>query len=211
MNNNGIVITVGRQMGSGGRELGRRLAKRLGIDYYDKELLTQAANEAGLCPEFFRDSDEKRPSLARGLYACFPGINPLGSYDAEAYSRGEALYKAQCDYIRRVAERSSCVIVGRTADYILRDYPRVCSIFVSAKTEDCIARVRERQPELSEEQARTFVEKTNKARASFYDYYADKQWGVASSYDLSVSTSAMSIDDLVEVIVAYLQRRFDIR
>ena len=113
--------------------------------------------------------------------------------------------------MRRVASRGSCVIVGRSADYILRNHPRVASIFVSAAKDDCIGRVRRRRPEISIEQARTIVEKTDKARAAFYNFYSDKQWGEAASYDLAVSTCAMDIDNLVEVVADYLQRRFGIQ
>ena len=206
-----IVITIGRQMGSGGHELGRRLAARLGIDFYDKELLMQAACDAGLCPDFFRDSDEKRPSFAGGFFACFPGASPMAYYDAGGFGGGNALYKAQCDFVRRVAAQGSCVIVGRSADYILRDHPRVANIFVSASPEDCVARVCARQPGLSAEQARGIIEKTNKARAAFYNFYSDKQWGEAASYDLAANTSSMPVDDLVEVVIAYLQRRFGLQ
>ncbi len=207
-----IVITIGRQMGSGGHELGRRLASRLGIEFYDKELLMQAACDAGLCPDFFRDSDEKRPSFVGGFFASFPGASPMAYYDGGGFGGGDdALYKAQCDFVRRVASRGSCVIVGRSADYILRDHPRVANIFVSATKDDCIARVCKRRPEVAADQARAIVEKTNKARAAFYNFYSDKQWGEAASYDLTVSTSAMDIDDLVEVVIAYLQRRFGIQ
>lgn len=199
-------------MGSGGHELGRRLAARLGIEFYDKELLLQAACDAGLCPDFFRDSDEKRPGFLGGFFAGFPGIGPMAYYDGGGFGYGDdTLYKAQCDFVRRVASRGSCVIVGRSADYILRDYPRVADIFVSATGDDCVKRVRKRRPELSVDQARAIVEKTNKARAAFYNFYSDKQWGEAASYDLSVSTSAMDIDDLVEVVIDYLRRRFDIQ
>ncbi len=207
-----IVVTIGRQMGSGGHELGRRLASRLGIEFYDKELLMQAACDAGLCPNFFRDSDEKRPSFVGGFLAGFPGVGPMAYYDCGGIGGSDdTLYKAQCDFVHRVASRGSCVIVGRSADYILRDYPRVVSIFVSATKDDCIRRVRERRPELTDEQACAIVEKTDKARAAFYNFYSDKQWGEAASYDLAVSTSAMNIDDLVEVSIVYLQRRFGLQ
>lgn len=207
-----IVVTIGRQMGSGGHELGRRLASRLGIEFYDKELLMQAAFDAGLCPDFFRDSDEKRPSFVGGFFSGFLGAGPMAYYDGGGLGGGDdALYKAQCDFVRRVASRGSCVIVGRSADYILRDHPRVASIFVSAAKDDCIERVCKRRPEVTVDQARATVEKTNKARAAFYNFYSDKQWGEAVSYDLTVSTSAMDIDDLVEVVIVYLQRRFGIQ
>lgn len=166
-----IVVTIGRQMGSGGHELGRRLAARLGIEFYDKELLMQAARDAGLCPDFFRNSDEKRPSFVGGFFANFPGASSMAYYDAGGFGGGyDALYNAQCDFVRRVASRGSCVIVGRSADYILRNHPRVASIFVSAAKDDCIGRVRRRRPEISIEQARTIVEKTDKARAAFYNF-----------------------------------------
>lgn len=200
------VITIGRQMGSGGRIVGRMLAERLGIPFYDKELLMQAAVDAGLSPEFFERNDEKRPSyLAAPLTFSF-GTGHLGWYDC--CSNDDALYTAQCDFIRQIADNGPCVIVGRSADYVLRDRDNVVNIFVHADIDDCVRRVIERNPQFTAEQARTFVEKSNKSRAAFYNFYTEKKWGHATSYDLCLSSSVLAIDDIVGLTVEYLHRRF---
>ena len=202
------VITVGRQMGSGGRQLGRILADRLGIAYYDKELLLQAARAAGLSPEFFEHSDERRPHFISGLFSFNMGHNPMSIYDGSSTIGDDALYRAQCDFIHSIAQQGPCVIVGRSADYILRDVPNVVNIFVHASKEDCVRRVMERDPSKSADQARSFVEKTNKLRANFYNFYTDKKWGDATSYDLCLNASTMSLDDIATVVQAYLETRF---
>lgn len=200
------VITIGRQMGSGGRIVGRKLAERLGIRFYDKELLMQAAVDAGLSPEFFERNDEKRPSyLAAPLTFSF-GTGHLGWFDCG--SNDDALYTAQCNFIRQIADNGPCVIVGRSADYVLRDEPNVVNIFVHADIADCVRRVMERNPQLTSEQARTFVEKSNKSRAAFYNFYTEKRWGHATSYDLCFNSSVLAIDDIVELTAEYLHRRF---
>ena len=203
------VITVGRQMGSGGRQLGRLLANRLGIAYYDKELLLQAARAAGLSPEFFERNDERRPHFISGLFSFNMGMNPMAIYDGATSISDDALYKAQCDFIRHIAENGPCVIVGRSADYVLRDMPNVVNLFVHATKEDCIKRVMARDASKTHDQARSFVEKTNKLRANFYNFYTDKRWGDSTSYDLTLSSSTLPLEKIVDVVVAYLETRFN--
>lgn len=202
------VITIGRQMGSGGRHLGRLLADRLGIPYYDRELLVQAAKDAGLSPEFFEHNDERRPSFLSGLFSFTMGVNPIGYYDSTSGVGDDMLYRAQCDFMHKIAAQGPCVIVGRSADYVLRDVDNIINVFVHANDDDCIARIRQRQPELSIEQARTIRERTNKLRANFYNFYTDKRWGDASSYDLCLNSSTLSLEDITEVIIEYMRHRF---
>lgn len=202
------VITVGRQMGSGGRRLGRLVADRLGIAYYDKELLLHAAKEAGLCPEFFEGHDERRPNFISGIFSFAMGTNPLAFYDGASTIGDDVLYRAQCDFMHRIARQGPCVIVGRTADYVLRDLPNVLNIFVHADADDCAARIVSREPSLSLEQARILAEKTNKLRANYYNFYTDKRWGDAASYHLTMSSSEMSLEDIAEVVIEYARRRF---
>ena len=202
------IITVGRQMGSGGRQLGRLLADRLGIAYYDKELLLQAARAAGLSPEFFERNDERRPHFISGLFSFNMGLNPMAMYDGASTIGDDALYKAQCDFMHNIAAQGPCVIVGRSADYVLRDVPGVVNIFVHASIDDCVRRVMERDPSKTAEQARQFVEKTNKLRANFYNFYTDKRWGEAKSYDLCFNSSVISLEDIAELTVQYLHTRF---
>lgn len=203
-----IVISLGRSFGSGGRELGRRLASALHIGYYDKELLNQAARRAGVSADFFERSDEKAPSFFNGIFSFAMGFSPVAAFTGSSAISDDGLYSAQSDFIRSLGESESCVIVGRTADYVLRDSPDLVSIFVHAPMEQCVARIMAREPELTHEQARVRAERINKLRAGYYNFYTDKTWGAASSYDLTLDTSLMSMDDLVEVIVCYLRRRF---
>lgn len=200
------VITVGRRMGSGGRALGRMLADRLGIDFYDKELLLDAAKRSGLSPDVFRRNDERRPHFINGLFSFNMGMSALATYTSTSIS-DDALYKAQCDFIHEIAQKGPCVIVGRTADYVLRDTPNVINIFVHADLDDCARRITERDPGVTFEQARRFAEKTNKLRAGFYNFYTDKRWGDSSAYDLSFNSSTTTLTDIADMVIDYVRRR----
>ena len=203
------IITIGRQMGSGGRLLGRILADRLGIAFYDRELLMQAARDSGLSPEFFEQKDERRPQLFSGLFSINMGLSPITWFDNVAGNNDDALYKAQCDFMHRITTDKPCVIVGRSADYVLRDLPNLVNIFVHADPDDCARRVFERDPQgRTLEQCRAYCEKTNKLRANFYNFYTDKRWGDSTSYDLCFNSSVMSLEDIADIIIEYLNKRF---
>lgn len=204
-----FVITVGRQMGSGGRSLGRIIADRLGVPFYDKDLLRQAAIREGLSGEFFDRNDERRPSLAGNLISHAMGMGPMGWFDSTNPHTDDALYTAQCRFMHKVAEDGPCVIVGRTADYVLRDLPTVVNIFVHADMDDCVKRLMERSPELSADRARALAEKTNRARAAFYNYYTDKRWGSAAAYDMTFCSSRMSLSQIADHVIAHLQQRLN--
>lgn len=202
-----FVITVGRQMGSGGRVLGRMLAQRLGIPFYDKELLCKAAQEQGLSAEFFSRNDERRPVVSGGLLSFNMGMLPMGWPGTAASAAEDTLYRVQCDFMHRIAAQGPCVIVGRSADFVLRDLPGTVSLFVHAHPDDCVRRVLEREPGRTPEQARSFIEKTNRMRAAFYNFYTDKRWGEAASYDLCFNSSVLPLDDIADLTVQYLRRR----
>lgn len=208
MEKNNFVITIGRQFGSGGRELGRILADKLGISYYDKELLNEAAKNAGVSPEFFEKSDEKFPRFFSGLFSFTMGYNPYTLYSGSTSISDDSLYKAQSDFIRSVAEKESCVIVGRSSDYVLRNHPRCVNLFVHAPIEERVKRIMRRGDKPTLEKARAVAEKTDKLRANYYNFYTDKTWGDASSYDITVDSSLMPMDEIAEVIVDYIRRRF---
>lgn len=202
------VITIGRRMGSGGRALGRMLADRLNIAFYDKELLVDAAVRSGLSPEIFERNDERRPHFINGLFAFNMGFSTHSTYTASSIS-DDALYKAQCDFIHHIAEEGPCVIVGRTADYVLRDTPNLINIFVHADTDDCARRIAAREKNLTFDQAKRIAEKTNKLRAGFYNFYTDKRWGDSASYDITVNSSTMSLEDIADIIINYIKRRLN--
>ncbi len=202
-----FVITVGRQFGSGGRELGRLLAEKLGISYYDKELLAQAAERSGLSSEFFERHDERFPRYINGLFSFAQGYQPLNTYAGGSAISGESVHKAMNDMIRSLGEKESCVIVGRTADYILRDHPRCVNVFVHAPLEHCVDRIMRRGGLTDREKARSLARKTNKLRSHYYNFYTDKHWGDAGSYHLSLDSSVMPMEQVAETVIDYLRRR----
>lgn len=204
-----LVITVGRQFGSGGRELGRKIADLLGIDYYDKELLSKAASDAGVAESFVRENDERAPKFLSSAISFNMGISPVAWYQGPSSISGDSIYGAQGDVIRKLALEKPCVIVGRTADYILRDFPCVVNIFVHAPIESCIDRICRRSPSMTRQKARQLAEKTNKLRASYYNFYTDKRWGDTLSYDLTIDTSMLSTDDIAAIVADYAKRRLE--
>lgn len=205
-----VVITVGRLFGSGGREFGLRLATRYGLKYYDKELLSEAARRSGVAREFFEKSDERAPSFVDGLFSFAVGMNPLSYFQGSTAIGDDSIYRAQSDFIHQLAHQESCVIVGRTADYVLRDDPHLVSIFVHADEDDAIERICRREPELTRDKARSRMNRINRLRANYYNFYTDKTWGAAASYDLTFNTSLLPMDQLVEFTADYIRRRFGI-
>ena len=196
------VYTIGREYGSNGRLVGEALAARLGIKCYDKELLKNAAKESGLCEEIFENHDEK-PTKSF-LYSLVMDSYSTGSYSSTFLDMplNNKIFLAQFDAIKQIAENESCVIVGRCADYALSKHPDVINVFVHANIEDRIRNVAKRK-DLSEHKARDLVNKTDKQRSSYYNYYTSKKWGEAKSYDLCLNTSKLTVDQCVDVILAY--------
>ena len=196
------VYTIGREYGSNGRLVGEALAARLGIKCYDKELLKNAAKESGLCEEIFENHDEK-PTKSF-LYSLVMDSYSTGSYTSTFLDMplNNKIFLAQFDAIKQIAENESCVIVGRCADYALAKHPEVINIFVHANMDDRIRNVAKRK-NLSENKARDLVNKTDKQRSSYYNYYTSKKWGEAKSYDLCLNTSKLTIEQCVDVILSF--------
>lgn len=193
------VITIGRQSGSGGREIARKLAEKLNIKCYDKELLEQAAKDSGMCPELLEMYDEKPTnsflySLAMGTYSFRTDSKPLMLQ----------MYLTQFNTIKDIASKESCVIVGRCADYILTGYPNVVSVFVYGDLPQRVQRMGE-ELGLSPREAEEYVAKTDKSRAGYYNYYTNKKWGKAQSYDLCIDSLKLGVDESVELIEQYLK------
>ena len=205
--NNKYVINIGRQLGSGGREIGTKLASQLEIDYYDKELINIASQESGLSKEFFEKADEKASqSIIGGLFGMrFPFIND-GTVPSNNYLSNDALFKIQSDVIRKLAEEKSCLFVGRCADYILRDNPRCVNIFISSSKEDRINRICKKMG-IVPEKAEDLIDKTDRERASYYNYYSYKVWGAASTYHLCIDSSVLGVDDTVTFIKLFIQKK----
>lgn len=199
------VITIGRSFGSGGRAVGRIIADRLGIEFYDKKLLTKVAEKSGLNSEYAQENDERMPHMLCGIIPISMGYYSGGWFGSAPASGPDHIYNAQCDFIHEIARAEPCVIVGRSADYILRDLPNVVNIFVHAPLENCARRILDRGDAKSITEAITMAERTNKLRANFYNFYTDKRWGRADSYDLCVDSSTMPLDTLADFIIDFVR------
>lgn len=204
-----FVVNIGRQLGSGGREIGEKLAVRLGISFYDKELISLASEESGLCREFFERADEKASQgIIGGLFGMrFPFISD-GAVAATNCLSNDALFKVQSDVIRKLAAERSCLFVGRCADYILRENPHCVNVFVSASREDRINRLC-RLHGIAENAAEEMMEKADKQRADYYNYYSYKTWGAAETYHLCVDSSVLGIDETVVYIGEFVKKKLE--
>lgn len=202
-----FAITIGRSFGSGGRQIGRKLAQALGISYYDKELLHDAAERSNLNPEIFEKRDERFPNYISGTLGFTFGFSPAVWYNHSNAISDDSVYHAQSDFILEAARSGSCVIVGRSADYVLRYHPRLIKIFLTSSGPDRVRRIIERGDASDESAALALAKKTDKLRANYYNFYTDKQWGAASSYDICIDTSVMHPDTLVAVLKEYVHHR----
>ena len=197
------VYTIGREFGSLGQAVGERLAERLGIKFYDKELLQKAAKDSGFCEEIFENHDE-RPTNSF-LYSLVMDTYSAGNYSSAPFldmPLNHKVFLAQFDTIKNIAAKESCVIVGRCADYALANQPDVINIFVRADLEDRIKIVSKRL-DITENKAKDMILKNDKQRASYYNYYTSKKWGDTASYDLCINTSKISVDDAVDLILDF--------
>ena len=197
------VITIGRQFGSAGREIGEQVAKEFGIKYYDKELLSRAAKESGFCEEILENHDERPTSSF--LYNLVMDTYSFG-YNASHYVDmpiSHKVFLAQFDAIKKVASEGPCVIVGRCADYALAENPNLVSVFVHAPLESRIRRIAAKY-DLTDSKAKDSILKTDKKRASYYNYYSNKKWGDAASYQLCIDSSVCGIDGSVEAILNFV-------
>jgi cytidylate kinase len=200
------IITIGRQLGSGGREIGQKLSARLDLSFYDKELIRIASQESGLKEDVFEKVDEKKHFSLFGGILSFRGT-PENEIYLNYYLTNETLFKIQSDVIRSLAENQSCLFVGRCADYVLKENPRCLSVFISADMNDRIKRVAENQ-RLTENKAIDYIKKTDKNRAKYYNYFSNKVWGAAESYNLCVNSSVLGIDETVNFICLFAEKRF---
>ena len=196
------IITIGREFGSGGHLIGKRLAERLQIPFYDKELLDRAAKDSGLCKEIFENQDER------------PSNSFLYSLVMDTYSSGvlndmplnQKVFLAQFDSIKKLAAEGPCVIIGRCADYALEDDPNLLSVFIHADQEARIKRI-SRLYDLTPNRARDRIRKNDKSRSSYYNYYTSKEWGSVESYDLSIDSSKFGIDGAIEMILKAIEMK----
>lgn len=200
------VITIGRQLGSGGREIGQKVAARLCIPFYDKELIRIASKESGLKEEFFERVDEQKH------FSLFPGLLGIRTaitddFFSNYYLSNETLFKIQSDVMRKLAEEGSCIFVGRCADYVMKEQRNCLNVFISADMDDRIRRISESH-KITEGKAREMIEKTDKGRSGYYHYFSGKTWGAAESYHLCINSSLLGIEETVKLLISVAEERF---
>ncbi|MCR5254381.1 MAG: cytidylate kinase-like family protein [Acetatifactor sp.] len=198
------IITIGRQFGSEGREIGEKVAARFGVKCYDKELITRAAKESGFCEEMILNHDERPTNsflynLVLDTYSF--GYNTSSFVDMPISHK---VFLAQFDAIKKIASEGPCVIVGRCADYALADYQNVVNLFIYGEEHAKIRHIMETY-NLSEDKAKDMMDKKDKQRQSYYNYYSSKKWGRADSYDLCINSTKLGVDGTVNLIAQYVE------
>ena len=202
-----IIINIGRQLGSGGHDIGRMLALDFQAKYYDRELLNLAAKESGLSEKIFEQNDEKK--------GFFRGLLNLGSphvSSGSVYKSGvsqESLFQFQSEAIKKAANEGSCVFVGRCADYVLRNLPNTVSVFVTASMDYRVHQIMNKR-HLDEDSARKFIEQGESERATYYNYYTGKKWGAAESYDLCIDSSVLGLVETEIIIAQFIKKKFGV-
>jgi cytidylate kinase len=202
-----IIINIGRQLGSGGHDIGRMLALDFQAKYYDRELLNLAAKESGLSEKIFEKNDEKKGFFRGLLNLGSPHVNSGGGYKS-SFSQ-ETLFQFQSDAIMKAAKAGSCVFVGRCADYVLRDFGNTVNIFISASMDYRIEQIMNKQ-HIDPDAARKYIEQGEATRADYYNYYTGKKWGHSSSYDLCIDSSVLGIMETEKFIATFVRKRFDL-
>ena len=205
-----IVVTIARQYGSGGKTIGQMFAEKNGMPWYDMDLAKMASEESGIKEELFREADEKLKNspllrLTTDVYEDGDLIPP-GSKD---FVSARNLFNYKAKIIKRLAETENCVIIGRAADFVLRNYPNVVSVFVHASDAFNLARAMERNS-MTEKEMKKYIEKTDKFRGDFYRYHTGHEWADARNYDLCLNSGKLGFQKCVEEIKAYIKIRFDL-
>ena len=198
------IITIGREFGSAGREIGHKVAEAFDIKLYDKEMLARAAKESGICEEIFETHDEKPTNSF--LYSLVMDTYSMG-YSGNTYTDmpiNHKVFLAQFDAIKKIADERPCILVGRCADYALESYKNVVSVFINADLEARIRRIA-RIYDLTDAKAKDMIIKTDKKRSSYYNYYTNKKWSDAESYELCLTSSELGIEGTAKAIIDYVQ------
>lgn len=195
-----IIINVGRQFGSGGRNVAAILSEKLGIQLYDNELIIRAAEESGYSKDFFKEKDEKKSLFT--LSNIFSSTNRFGI--TENYLNDNEVFRLQSDVIRKIAENGSAIFVGRASDYVLRDM-KCLDVFICAPMDNRKARIAERK-NISLEEAESLISKTDRQRKEYYDYFTFGSWGTASNYDLCLDSSILGIEGTADFIIDFAHR-----
>ena len=197
------IITISRQYGSGGREIGEKLAKELEVPFYDNEIITRAAKESGFAEAAFQRAEQKATNSL--LYSIAMGLNSYGNqeFGFSALSIDDQIYLAQSEVVHKMAEEGPCVIVGRCADYLLREKKNVVNVFIWAKLESRVKRAIEVY-EMPAQKAAEQILKIDKRRANYYNYHANEKWGRADNYNLCIQSDFIGIDATVELLKNYI-------
>lgn len=201
-----VIITIARQYGSGGKTIGQKIAEDLNIDCYEREIIRMAADDSGINEYLFSNVDERIQTSSifkfKNIYK-----GQLISPESDGFTSNDNLFNYQAKVIKKLAEQKSCVIIGRCADFILKDYPNVVSVFVHANKEFCLERARERVS-MSEKELIKYIEKTDKYRGDYYKYHTGHDWYDLRNYDLSLDSGKLGFDKCVEEIKNYIDIRF---
>jgi cytidylate kinase len=203
MDDEKIIINVGRQIGSGGRTIAKILSNQFHCTFYDKEILNLAAKESGLCEKYFEENDEHKGIFSNLLHFQMPFFGGGSTTNPQ-----EDVYRFQSDVIRKAAEKGSCVFVGRTADYLLRNHKNTVNVFITAFLEARIKRVCKRM-DIKAEEARKYIKEEERERASYYDFYTGKKWGHSTSYDLCINSSILGIKATADFIGEFIRQKLD--
>ena len=196
---NNLIITIGRQYGSGGREIGRKLALRLGIPFYDRDLISRAAKKSGFSEDLFEQLDKRATNSL--LYS----LTMFGSTGLNGMSLTDQLFLAQANIIREIADSGPAVLVGRCADHVLREYEKRFDFFITGSLDDRLQRIQTHDDyELSGKSPRAALEKMDKQRSTYYNYYTGKVWGKSDHYDLCINAGRLGVENSIEVILAYV-------
>lgn len=200
------VITIGRQLGSNGKNIGKALAEELGYKFYDKELIARVAKESGLSENLFNEMNEKPTNSL--LYSLVMGVQSGKGiyYQYPDAMYGDNLFKLQSDMIKTIATEGPCIIVGRCADYILRDNPSLIKIFLCAEPEARIKTLMQRDG-MSEKEARSAINKADKRRANYYNFYTNASWGNVNNYHLCLDTGALTIGETVKLLHSFVKEK----
>lgn len=203
-----IVITIARQYGSGGRTIGQMLSKELNLHYYDKELMKLASDDSGINEALFVKADEKLKStslfrIAKNVY----NGELISPEKGDEFVSNDNLFNYQAKIIKQLAEEESCILIGRCADYILKDYDNVLSVFIHAPKDFCMQEAA-KKINLSGKELERFIAKTDKHRADYYKYYTGREWTDARNYDLCLDSSKLGFERCVEEIRSYMKVRF---
>ena len=198
---NHIIINIGRQFGSGGRQVAMELGRRLGMNTYDNELITKAAEQSGFSKELFVRSDEKRSVFSMSSFFTSGNFNIQHSYIND-----DDLFKIQSDVIKDTASKESAIFIGRCSDYILRDLDCCIDVFISCPLEIRAKRVAEREG-ITPEEAEALCIKKDRTRATYYNYFTFGEWGVASNYNLCLDSSVLGIDGTADIIMEFAKKK----